>query len=251
MKDVVREAALAAFACLALAPFTPALAGGPEDDVKSPIVEAGEKEFELKAGTAKNRDGSRLNVQAAALGIGVSRWWFTEIQAIWHKEPGERQSFDAWEWENHFQFTETGKYPVDVGFLLEIERPRDRSEGYEYRWGPLFQGDIGKSFTANFNVLVEKHIRTQAPARAELEYQGQLRYRWREDFHFGLQAFGNVGPWDHWERSSQQSHILGPAVFGELKVFGEKEIKYNAGVLFGLTDGSARNTLRLQAEYEF
>jgi hypothetical protein len=33
---------------------------------------------------------------------------------------------------------------------------------------------------------------------------------------------------------------------------GQKQvINYNAGILFGLTNGAPRNTLRLQAEYEF
>ena len=69
-------------------------------------------------------------------------------------EPGASTGFDAWEWENKFQFTETGKYPVDIGLLLEIERPKDRSEGYEYRWGPLLQADITQSLQANLNLLL-------------------------------------------------------------------------------------------------
>jgi hypothetical protein len=242
---------LAAFACLGLAPFGCAVAAGPSDDVKSPIVEKGEKEFEFKSGTAKNRDGTRESEHTVAVGMGLTDWWFAELQAIWHKDPGQHHEFDAWELENHFQLTPTGKYPVDVGMLLEIERPRDRSEGYEFRWGPLFQADLGKQFTANFNVLIERHTRAAAQERVELGYQWQLRYHWKPEFDFGVQGFGEVGPWKHWERTSEQSHIAGPAVFGEFKIFGEHEIKYNAGALFGMTDGSPRNLLRLQAEYVF
>ena len=44
---------------------------------------------------------------------------------------------DAFEWENKFQVTEAGEYPVDLGFIVELERPQDRSEGYEMRVGPL------------------------------------------------------------------------------------------------------------------
>ena len=42
-----------------------------------------------------------------------------------------RAPTDALEWENKFQPTETGKYPVDVGFIVEIERPRDHDEGWK------------------------------------------------------------------------------------------------------------------------
>jgi hypothetical protein len=250
MQTAVKAGALAALvvSCLAL----PAISwADPDDYVHTPIVEEGEKELDFKAGTAKLRDGTRESAYSLGLGWGVNRWWFTEVYAKGHKLPGEGNSFDAWEWENKFQLTETGKYPVDVGFLIEIERPRDRREGYEYKWGPLFQADITNKVQANLNLLVEKNIRAAVASRAELGYQWQVKYRYRPAFEFGLQGFGDVGPWDHWEPGSEQPHIAGPAIFGEVKVGQKQAIKYNAGLLFGLTNGAPRNTLRVQAEYEF
>jgi len=38
---------------------------------------------------------------------------------------------------------------VDIGFLLEIERPKVRSEGYELRWGPLLQTEFGTQVQAH------------------------------------------------------------------------------------------------------
>jgi hypothetical protein len=250
MRNAVHAGALAALvvSCLGL----PVVArADPDDYVHTPIVEEGEKELDFKAGTAKLRDGTRESAYSLGLGFGVNRWWFTEVYAKGHRLPGEGNSFNAWEWENKFQLTETGKYPVDVGFLLEIERPRDRSEGYEYKWGPLFQADVTDKVQANVNILVEKHIRAEAPLKAELGYQWQVKYRYKPEFEFGLQGFGDVGPWDHWETTSQQPHIAGPAIFGKLQVGPKHAISYNAGLLFGLTDGAPRNTLRVQAEYEF
>jgi len=250
MRTAVNAGALAALvvSCLAI----PAVSRAAADDyVHTPIVEEGEKELDFRVGTAKNRDGTRETAYSLGLGWGVNRWSFTELYAKGHKLPGERNSFDAWEWENKFQLTETGKYPVDVGFLIEIERPRDRSEGYEYKWGPLLQTDITTKVQANLNIMIEKHIRAAVPSKAELGYQWQVKYRYQPEFEFGAQGFGDVGAWNHWEPSSEQPHIAGPAVFGKLR-FGQKQvINYNAGVLFGLTHGSPRNTLRLQAEYEF
>lgn len=161
-----------------------------------------------------------------------------------------QSAFDAWEWESKFQLTETGKYPVDVGFLLEIERPEDRSEGYEYKWGPLLQSEFGP-WQANLNLLIEKHIRTAAPEKAELGYQWQLKYRWKPSLEAGVQGFGRVGPWNDWAPSAEQTHIAGPALFGRIKVGEHQAIKYNAGLLFGLNDTSPKHSLRLQAEYEF
>ena len=250
MNNAARKAAATALACLPFLPLVSALAG-PSDYVIPAVVEEGEKEIDFKAGTAKNHDGTREAEYSIGLGWGVTSRWFTELYAKWHKPPGERSGFDAWEWENRLQLTETGKYPVDVGFVLEIERPKDRSEGYEYRWGPLLQADVANNMQANLNVLVEKHIGAAEPAQAELGYQWQVKYLWRPALDVGVQGFGEIGPWDHWDPHSEQRHIAGPAVFGKVKVGQSQVIKYNAGVLFGLTNGSPRNTLRLQAEYEF
>ena len=38
---------------------------------------------------------------------------------------------------------------------------------------------------------------------------------------------------------------------GRVKVGDHQAIKYNAALLFGLTDGAPRNTFRMQAEFEF
>ncbi len=224
---------------------------GASDYVITPIVEQGEREIDFKAGTAKLRDGTRANKESLGFGWGATSWWFTELYAVWHKEPGERHGFDAWEWENKFQLTETGRYPVDVGFLFEIERPKDRSEGYELRWGPLLQTEFGSRVQANLNLLLEKHVRASQPSRAELGYQWQVKYRWQPSLEFGAQGFGALGPWRDGSPSSEQSHIAGPAVFGRIRVGERQVVKYNAGLLFGLNDGAPRNTFRLQAEYEF
>lgn len=250
MRTAIGAGALAALvlSCLCASPLAVA---GPSDYVYTLIVEEGEREIDFKAGSAKSRDGARENKHSVGLGLGVNSWWFTEVSAIWHQQPGERHSFDAWEWENKFQLTETGKYPVDIGILFEIERPSDRSEGYEYRWGPLFQTDISPSVQANLNLLFEKHIRASAPSKAELGYQWQVKYRWRPSFEFGLQGFGDVGPWNDWQAKLAQRHIAGPAMFGRIGLGGRQAIKYNAGLLLGLTEGASRKTVRLQAEYEF
>ncbi|MBE7940692.1 hypothetical protein IM725_08930 [Ramlibacter aquaticus] len=246
----MRAAALAALCSSTLASL-PAFAG-PADYVYSPIVEEGEREIDFKAGTAKLRDGGgRESAYSVGLGWGVNSWWFTEVYAKSHKEPGEKAGFDAFEWENKFQLTETGKYPVDIGLIVELERPHDRSEGYELRWGPLFQADLTNRVQANLNILVEKHYRAAEASKAELGYQWQLKYRAQPAFEYGLQGFGDVGPLSNWEPRSEQPHIAGPAIFGKLHVAPHQAISYNAGLLFGLTHGAPSTTLRMQAEYEF
>lgn len=250
MQPACRAAAVAALSLHLLALSLP-VAAAPNDYVRTPIVQEGEREIDFKAGTAKNKDGTRESAYSLGLGYGVNSWWFTEFYAKWHKPPGEQSGFDAWEWENKVQLTETGKYPVEVGFLLEIERPKDRTEGYEYVWGPLFQMDLTPSIQGNLNVLVQKYIRSATPNKAQLGYQWQLKHRWQPNFEYGLQGFSGLGPLSNWSPGNEQSHVVGPAIFGRVRTGPRQFIRYNAAVLVGVTSASPRTTLRLQTEYEF
>lgn len=234
--------------CLTLATAAHA---GPADYVYSPIVEQGEKEIDYKLGTAKDRNGTRGSATSLGLGYGVNAWWFTEVYAKWNRQTPNSWRFDAIEWENKFQLTETGKYPVDVGMIVEIERPRDRAEGWELRFGPLFQMELTPSVVANVNLLLSRHYRSATPSSTDLDYQWQLRYRWTPQFEIGAQGFGSLGPWRNWLASAQQEHKAGPAVFGKIRLDGRRAVKYNAAWLVGANTNTPRNTLRLQVEYEF
>lgn len=229
---------------------TSALAG-PADYVYLPNVVEGEREIDFKFGTSKLRDGTRESAASVGLGYGVNSFWFTEVYVKAKRETPGNWGYDAIEWENKFQLTETGKYPVDVGLIIEFERPRDRSEGYELRFGPLFQSELTPKLVANLNLLLGKSYRSVTPSRSQLDYQWQLRYRYMPQFEFGAQGFGSLGPWQNWLPSDQQEHKLGPAVFGKIKLDGRSAIKYNAAWLVGANNNTPRNTVRMQVEYEF
>jgi hypothetical protein len=220
------------------------------DYVHTPIVEQGEKEIDFKWGTERHRHEPSGNATSIGFGYGVNSWWFTELYGKWHRDPGSASGFDAWEWENKFQLAPTGKYPVDLGFLLEIERPKDRAEGYELKYGPLLQSEWGL-VQGNLNLLLEKHVRATEQFDTEFKYEAQLKYRASEPLEWGAQAFGELGRWNHWSAVSQQEHRVGPAIFGKLKAGPAQAIRYNAALLFGATSASPRTSLRLQAEYEF
>lgn len=252
--DRARSRPLAAAAALLAGLLAAQVAhAGPSDYVATPTVETGEFEVDFKAGSARLGDGNRATAQSLGLGYGVNSFWFTEFYAKWHGASDGSiaggHSFDAFEWENRFQLNETGKYPVDVGFLLEIERPRDHDEGLEVVWGPLLQAEFGRVL-GNLNLLVEKNYRAATAAPASLTYQWQLRAPVAERIELGVQGFGNLGRWDKWAPHAEQEHSLGPAVFGKLNLGAHQAIKYNAGWLVGLTDASARHTVRLQVEWE-
>jgi len=235
----------------AILPLQAALAhAGPADYVFMPSVTYGEREIDFKYGTVKPKDEDRESAASLGLGYGLTQWWSTEVYVKYKRELGERTKFDAYEWENKFQLTEPGRFPVDVGFILEIERPKDRAEGWEVAFGPLFQVEAGAT-QFNFNPIFVRNYRAAEDNPLRLEYQWQAKYRWRPQFEFGVQGFGELGKWNRWAPREEQEHRLGPAAFGKLALGGRQAIKYNAGVLFDTKGSHHGTTLRTQVEYEF
>jgi hypothetical protein len=233
-----------------------ASAFGPSDYVHEPAVEYGEREIDFKAGTWQLKGDDSIRESAASLGFGygLTPFWFTEAYLKYESASGRSAHYDAFEWENKFQLTEHNQYFVDVGLLTEIEIPGERHiEGYELAVGPLFQFDTGV-IRWNANPIFQRvvHAHDDQAHRTELGYELQARYTIRRELGVGVQAFGEMGPWDHWQPTSEQSHRIGPAIFGKVKLGeGRDQIRYNAAWLFGATQGSPKNSFRLQAEYEF
>jgi len=226
----------------------------PADYVYTPTVEYGEKEIDYKNGTAEQRpDNQRQQAYSLGLGYGATEYWFTELYLKREREGSDRLTLA--EWENKFQLTETGKYPVDLGLITEIEAPlNDSNAPYEFKLGPLFQTEFGK-VQLNGNVLFERKVGPKENADdhydTDMGYQWQVKYRWQPIFEFGAQGFGDMGKWNDWESANAQSHRLGPAVFGKIGLGGKQAIKYNAAWLFGTTSASLNNNFRMQVEYEF
>jgi hypothetical protein len=235
----------------------PAIAlAAPSDYVRIPGVEYGEREIDFKYGTEKAKDsegGERFSAGSVGFGYGATPWWFTEAYLKYEKEGGGKTKYDAFEWENKFQLTEPNEYPVDLGFFIEIERPQERAEGYEWAFGPLFQFDTGP-IRWNVNPVLEKVTGStlEGPHPLELGYQLQAAYRLSNGMDVGVQAFGDLGKWNDWAPHSEQLHRIGPAIFGQVKIGeGHQDLRYNAAFLWGQTNATPQHTFRIQAEYEF
>jgi hypothetical protein len=183
----------------------------------------------------------------------MTEFWFTEAYVKYEKSPNERARYDAIEWENKFLLTETGKYPVDLGLFIELEVPRDRTEGFEFRFGPLLQTEFGP-IQVNSNLFLKRQVRVGVgsdPQVTEFHYQLQAKYRLMREFEFGVQAFGELGKWNHWDSRDQQNHRIGPAIFGKIPLGDRQAIRYDAAWLVGASKAAPDSTLRVQLEYEF
>lgn len=236
--------------CLGIALLSGSVQAGPADYVYMPTVDYGEKEIDFKFGSAEQPSGETKQVASLGVGYGATDWWFTEVYIkTEHESPAPR--LNILELENKFQLTETGKYPLEVGLITELEFPLNQDgEPYEFKFGPLFQTEFDK-LQLNGNLLLETKFGNGNPSETAFQYQWQAKYRWHKEFEFGVQGFGETGEWDDWAQTDEQEHKMGPAIFGKVQAGDHAAIKYNAAWLIGMTDATPDNTLRMQVEYEF
>jgi hypothetical protein len=232
-------------------------AAEPSDYIFSPLVEKGEREIDSKAGIAEDRDGNSYWSASVGVEYGFTAWWAAEATINFGRDLGESTEIHSLEWENRFQLLGGDDDGYVVGALFELSREKEADEGWEIRYGPLLQRTFG-SLQTNLNLLFERHLRSEEPSHTEFGYQYQLRWLRGGDLDFGIQGFGELGRWDDWEPHSEQSHIVGPAVFARLgspEHGGDDEDdeapEIEVGLLFGLTDGSPQTTLRFQAMVPF
>jgi len=236
---------------LAMLASTAAYAG-PADYVYMPTVEYGEREIDLKFGSASYADGHHRTDTSLGYGYGATDYWFTEV--YFKRKVNGNADVTDFEWENKFQLLETGKYPVELGLITEIEAPVSESGPWEVKIGPLLQTEFGK-LQLNANMLFERKYSSDGSGiqyPTEALYQWQIKYRLQPEFEFGAQGFGGMGEWDSWVGSKEEEgHSAGPAIFGKFPMGNRQAIKYNAAWLIGSGSGAAERTFRLQAEYEF
>lgn len=229
-----------------------AVYAGPADYVYMPTVEHGEREIDFKFGTATPPGGERESVTSLGYGYGATEYWFTELY-LKREIAGNTSDVTLAEWENKFQLLETGKYPVELGLITEIEAPISESGPWELKLGPLLQTEFGK-LQLNGNLLFERKFSSDGSGvqyAAEIGYQWQIKYRLQTTFEFGAQGFGEMGEWDKWSAKEEQIHRAGPAIFGKFPLGNRQAIKYNAAWLIGTSTAAPDHTFRMQAEYEF
>jgi hypothetical protein len=224
----------------------------PADYVYTPIVEYGEKEIDFKYGTDRQKDGTLEQAASVGFGYGAKEYWFTEFYL--KQERTGNQVANLAEWENKFQLTETGKYAVDIGLITELEAPLSANTPWEFRFGPLFQTEYGK-LQLNGNLLFERAFGhadgSGVPYVTLFSYQWQAKYRWKQEFEYGLQGMGELGKWNDWNKQADQTHNAGPAVFGRFVLGKRQAIRYNAAWLIGTSNAAANHTFRMQVEYEY
>jgi high-affinity iron transporter len=218
--------------------------------VYSPVVEEGEIAIELRG---HHRFDSRDEIDGAQqfkvdLEYTPTAYWRTEVFGEWEKEPDESLSATEVAWENVLQLTPQGKHWMDFGVLAEYAYSLEDEGEDAIELGLLGEKQFDGTVLTG-NLLFEREL----TGGAETEMGYAARYRWRvaPSFEPGVEVYGELGDWGDNGRLSDHEHEAGPSVMGKLHAGEHSAFKYEAAVLFGLTNASADTTLRFLLEYEF
>ena len=200
------------------------------DKVYHPYVQALEREIEYRMISADGEQKHRLGI-----GKSLSDRLFIEAYLI---TSNNSQSLDAFEIEAKWQLTEQGEYSADWGVVVELEKDR-HDNNWEFATGLISVKEWGRWVgTANLFAIYEWGDTIENELESSLALQA--RYRYSRYFEPAIEFY-----------SSQNTRGLGPAVMGDIKLSGRKNLHWEVGAIIGLDSKTPDNTWRLLTEFEF
>ncbi len=221
--------------------------------VEQPDAETGEFAIEPLGDLGHDPLGAH-NSEASfteELEYGVNGFWQTELELEQERPagPGQAVNFSQVTSENIFQFTQRGQYWADAGFFAEFGKTTLPQTPDETTFGPIFRKEILGTIDT-VNLFMEKDIGNYGSGRPAFLYAWETRIDLGTPVEPGFQAYGQPSSFDGYNSGWPQDNRIGPQLFGTITQLGPGSLKWNGGILFGVTRASPRETLRWQAEYE-
>lgn len=237
----MRKPALgAALAAVLLVSATSRADGIVIDKIYHPYVQPLEQEFELRASLQNHQPGvpDDLGVWRFAYARSLGEKWSGEVYLVGRRSDDSSFDVEAYEVEALRQLTEQGEYWADWGVVFELEKERHQ-DAWEFAVGALAEKEWGKwSGTANLFLIQEwgSDVRDELETRLGL----QARYRHSPAFEPAIEIY-----------SGEDTRGIGPVALGLIRLGGKRQLRWEAGAIFGVDSKSPDTTLRFLLEYEF
>jgi hypothetical protein len=210
------------------------------DKIYHPYVQPLERELEFRAIWQDRQPGrpDDLQLYRFAYGQSFGDKWFAELYLVGENSSDDSFGIEAYELEVQRQLTEQGEYWADWGLLFELEKERDL-DAWEFSTALLAEKEWGRwSGTANLFLMHEwgEDIADETETRLGL----QARYRYSRGFEPAIELY-----------SGEDTRGIGPAFMGQLPLGGRRQLRWEAGAIFGMDSKSPDTTLRFLLEFEF
>jgi hypothetical protein len=221
--------------------------------VKLPDAEPGELELETVGSYGRSGNPATNNEQSFVHEIeyGATNFWKTGLEFETGRDPGHGNhlKFNQITWENWLTFGERGQYWLDPALFVEYGHATIANAPDEVKFGPLLRKEIGPTINT-VNLFLQKDLGRFSDGHVIFSYAWETRIALGTFIEPGFQAYGQPGGFGNFMPISQQDHRIGPQLFGVWHDLGPGTLKFNAGLLFGLTPAVPRQTVRWQFEYE-
>jgi hypothetical protein len=210
------------------------------DKIYHPYVQPLEREFEFRSIWQDRQPGrpDDLQLYRFAYGQSFGEKWFAEVYLVGERSDSADFSVTSYEIEAQRQLTEQGEFWADFGVVFELEKERNK-DAWEFSTGFLAEKEWGRwSGTANLFLMHEwgGDVVDETETRLGL----QARYRYSRAFEPAIELY-----------SGEDTRGIGPAVLGQAALGGRRQMRWEAGVIFGVGSESPDTTLRLLFEFEF
>ena len=214
----------------------------------NPYVHEGEAAAEFKGAYNIDADDTSEDEWAGEMtaGYGVTSWWHTEVGAEFVGHEDDDTEFNALVWENKFQLAPKDAWPVDVG--IKTEYAKSIVGGPDAIIGKvLLAKDVGQ-FTNVSNIGIAREIGEDSGDDNEYSFGYGLSYNIDDALAIGGEWHSDFGTLeDDSDAFDEQSHRIGPVVYGEIA----EGVLFETGVLIGVSEAAPAAELKLALEYEF
>jgi len=211
--------------------------GAVVDKVYHPYVVANEREFEWRFMASKKEAPNRLT-QRLGYGFAVTEDVAIELYAIGSRDERDDFELTGYEVESRWMLTQQGQYWADWGLVFEAEKQVDE-DNYESSLGLIFEKEIGKT-SLTMNVFAIREWGKTIESEWESEFRLQYRYRYKSVFQPSFEMY-----------TGEDFIGVGPGFMGVYRIEGQRQIKWDAGLIKEITQSSDDHTFRFAIEYEF
>lgn len=205
-----------------------------------PYIQPLEQELEWRAVLQDEQPDvdDDLQVQTLSYGRSISDKWFAEISVGGSKSNTEHFHTENYGIEFKRQLSEQGEYWADWGWLFELEKEA-QEDIWEFVAGPIMEKESGR-WSTTVNMFLISEWGDDIKSELEMNLNMQLRYRYSRLFEPALESY-----------NGQDTNGIGPVILGQARLGGRQQLKWEAGIIYGVNDESPGRTTRLLLEYEF
>ncbi len=211
--------------------------------VTSPYVTKGKATIEWRGGYEMDGDDDESFRTRNQFSYGFTDFYDLKISADTRKDEGEDTEFTDIDFENKFQLLPKGEYFIDLG--LRLDYTRSLNGGADEIGTKILMAKKTGELSHILNLEAGREIGEDSSDDWAYGLSYGASYPLSDTLALGGEWYSDFGDFE--EDYSDQDHRVGPVFYGT----AFDKVKYQFGVLAGVSDGAPDATLKATANYSF